>query len=80
MIELDNCDTVDPLDRSVCELCDDSYIWDPIQKICDSCSEIIPDCHKCSFSDDGRIVCDECQGNLEVWEQTGECYESHCEI
>lgn len=53
LINLENCEEVDPFDRSVCSECDDSYIWDPIQKICDECSEIIPDCHKCSFADDG---------------------------
>jgi len=41
LVEISQCLFVDPEDISVCRECDDGYVWDPIEKICTACSDLI---------------------------------------
>ena len=86
LVEISHCEFVDPDDISVCLECDDGFVWDPIEKMCTACSDLIQDCAVCEATEewlDGDIAavkCIECSGDLEIWHLTGTCWESHCEI
>lgn len=79
-IMLERCEFVDPTDRSTCITCLEGTVWDPIEKVCSECSDLIEDCATCEFSEFGGIMCTQCSGDLEIWHETGTCWESHCEI